>query len=53
MNRMETDFHNTQENAPGKYRYIDDVLFIWTHGEEKLKFFLVHPNIKFTHESNK
>ena len=40
------------------YRYIDDVLFIWTHGEEKLASFLkdlnnYHPNIKFTHELNK
>ena len=40
------------------YRYIDDIVFIWTHGEEKLKLFLddlnkYPPNINFTHESNK
>ena len=39
------------------YTY-DDVFFIWTHGEEKLASFIdvlnnSHPNIKFTHESNK
>ena len=37
-------------------RYIDDVLGIWTHGEDKLnKFFEdlnnFHPTIKFTMES--
>ena len=41
-----------------RYRCIDDISFIWTHGEEKLKFFLddlnnYHPNINFTHESIK
>ena len=40
------------------YRYFDDVFFIWTHGEEKFSSFLnvlinYHPNIKFTHASNK
>ena len=40
------------------YCYIDNVLFIWTHGVEKLASFIndlnnYHPNIKFTHESNK
>ena len=56
---METDFLHTQENAPLIwYRYIDEAFFIWTHDEEKLKFFLedlnvYHPNIKFTHESKK
>ena len=34
------------------------MFFIWTHGEEKLASFIddlnsYHPNIKFTHESNK
>ena len=38
-------------------RYINDIFFIWTHGEDKLKTFLenfnqFHPNIKFTHESS-
>ena len=39
-------------------RYIDDVFFIWTHGEEKLKQFISHLNsshetIKFSSESSK
>ena len=39
-------------------RYINDNLFIWTHGEDKLKTFFeslsqLHPNTKFTHESSK
>ena len=38
--------------------YIDDVFFIWTHGKEKLASLIndlinYHPNIKFTHDSNK
>ena len=40
------------------FRYIDDVLFIQTHGKEKLEMFLkdfnnYHPNMKLTHEFNK
>ena len=59
MDKLENDFLNTQEYLPLVwYRYIDDIFFIWTHGEEKLKFFQAdlnkyHPNINFTHESNK
>ena len=59
MDKLESDFLNTQEYLPLVwYRYIDDIFFIWRHGEEKLKFFLddlnkYHPNINFTHESNK
>ena len=39
-------------------RYIDNVFFIWTHGEEKLKSFLedlnkFEPYLKFTHEFSK
>ena len=38
--------------------YIDDVLFIWTYGKEKLRLFLedlnkFHSNIKFSHQVNK
>ena len=50
VDKLETDFRNTQEYLPLVwYRYIDDVFFIWTHSEEKLKFFLAdlnkyHPN---------
>ena len=40
------------------FRYIDDVLFLWTHGKETLSLVLedlngFHPNIKFSHEVNK
>ena len=36
-----------------RWRYIDDVFFLWQHGEEKLKSFIdnikkMHPTIKFT-----
>ena len=59
MSKLETDFFNTQEYLRLVWsRHIDDIFFILTHGEEKLKFFLddlhkYHPNINFTHESNK
>ena len=58
MGKMEGDFLEKQEYKPITYlRYIDDIFFIWTHGENKLKTFLenlnqFHPNIKFTHESS-
>ena len=34
------------------WRYIDDIFFLWEHGEEKLKSFIdsinkMHPTIKF------
>ena len=37
--------------------YIDDIFFIWTHGEEKLTQFLnelnnFHSNLKFTYETS-
>ena len=40
------------------WRYIDDIFFLWEHGENKLKSFLdkineVHPTIKFTAEWSK
>ena len=40
------------------FRYIDDVFFIWMQGKEKLSLFSedlnkFHPNIKFSHETNK
>ena len=59
MDKLETNFLNTQEYlALAWYRYIDEISFIWTHGQEKLKYFLdnlnrYHPNINFTHEPNK
>ena len=40
------------------FRYIDDIFFIWTHGQDKLELFLVdfnkfHPSLKCTHESSR
>ena len=37
------------------WRYVDDIFFLWGHGENKLKSFIdkinkVHPTIKFTAE---
>ena len=39
-------------------RYIDDICFLWEHGEEKLRSFIndinkIHPTIKFTAEWSK
>ena len=59
MDKIESDVLKTQEAKPLVwYRYIDDVFFIWTHGEQNLNSFLeelnnYHLNIKFTHESSK
>ena len=59
MDKIESDFLKTQEAKPLVwYRYIDDVFFIWTHGEQKPNSFLeelknYHLNIKFTHQSSK
>ena len=40
------------------WRYIDDIFFLWEHGENKLKSFIdkinkAHPTIKFTAEWSK
>ena len=59
MDVLERDFLQTQDHQPFLWlRCIDDIFFIWTHGEKKLQNFLqklnkFHPNIKFTHESSK
>ena len=59
MDEVETSFLETQEIKPLVwFRYIDDVFFIWTHGQEKLDSFLEELNrcnssIKFTYESSK
>ena len=58
MGKFETSFLKTQQLKPLVwFRYIDDVFFIWTHGEEKLKIFLnslneFDPCITFTYEFN-
>ena len=53
---------NVLENAELKpylwWRYIDDIFFLWEHGEEKLKEFIdelnkMHPTIKFTADWSK
>ena len=51
---MEIGFLKTQQWQPFIWlRDIDDILFIWTHGEEQLNFFFkdlndFHSNLKFT-----
>ena len=59
MDKFEASFLETQQFQPLVwFIYIDDIFFIWTHGEEKLKIFLNSLNefdtcIKFTYESDK
>ena len=59
MDKTEIDFLKTQELQPFVWlRYVDDIFFIWTHGETELKKFMQGlnnflPNLKFTHESSK
>ena len=59
MDEHETKFLQFQPLQPLEwFRCINDILFIWTHGKDKLEKFLedVHAldkNIKFNHESNK
>ena len=54
MDRVESDFLASEEIQPWVWlRYIDDIFFVWTEGEEKLREFLerlnsFHPNLKFT-----
>ena len=59
MDEVETSFLETQEIKPFVwFRYIDDVFFIWTHGQEKLDSFFEELNgynsyLKFTYEYSK
>ena len=59
MDQEETDFLREQEKVPLVwFRYIDDIFFTWTHGENKLKSFMqklnqFHPNLSFRYESSK
>ena len=53
MDRVETLF--LEKEALETLVYIDDMFFVWTHGEDKLDRFLEHlnsfyPNLKFTSE---
>ena len=59
MDKFETNSLKTQKLLPFVwFRYIDHVLFIWTHGKEELDNFMKELNsfndhIKFTFESDK
>ena len=59
MDDVESKFPQTQSLQPLiLFWYIDDLFFIWTHGEEKLQLFLTdltncNPYIKLTHEFDK
>ena len=59
MDQVETEFLEPVAQKPLVwFRYMDDIFFIWTHSQEKPRLFLedlnkCHPNIKFTHETNK
>ena len=57
--QVETDFLRAQEKVPLVwFRYIDDIFFIWIHGENELKSFMqkinqFHPNCSITFDSSK
>ena len=59
MDKIETAFLETQELQPlAWFRYIDDICFIWTHGEQELQTTSrslneFHTDIKFIYESSK
>ena len=59
MDDLQTKLLQSQSLQPLVwFRYIDEVFFIWTHGNDKLEKFLddlnsFDINIKFTHESSK
>ena len=58
MDQLETKFLESQNLKPLVwFRYIDDIFFVWTHGEENLRNFrtefnLFSDDIKFTYEYN-
>ena len=58
MEEVETEFLKTQRLKPLIWlRFIDDIFFIWTYGEENLKNFMedfnnFKPNLKFTFQSS-
>ena len=59
MDQAESEFLKTQQHQPLVwFRYVDDIFFIWTHGQEKLEGFLdnfnkFHPNLRFNHEHSR
>ena len=56
MDQVESKFLQTEKFQPLVwFRYIDDIFFIWTHGESSLKNFMMefnnfNRNIKFIYE---
>ena len=56
MDQVESRFFQTQKFQPlAWFRYIDDIFFVWTQGENSLKNFMMefnnfNPNVKFTYE---
>ena len=58
MEQLQTKFLENQNLKPSVwFRYIDDIFFIWTHGEESLRKFMAEFNlfsddIKFTYKYN-
>ena len=59
MDEFENEFLSLRSDKPLVWlRYIDDVFFIWTHGEKELHRFMEdlnnhQPNIKFTYTFSK
>ena len=59
MDQVESEFLKTQIHQPLVwFRYIDDIFFIWIHGQDKLEQFLVDfskfdSSLKFTDESSR
>ena len=59
MHQVETEFLEWQAyKLLVWFPYVENVFFLWTHGQEKVWLFLedlnkCHTNIKFTHETNK
>ena len=59
MDEVEQKFLETQDKKPLIWlRYIDDIFFIWTHGEQQLETFLndlnsFSPNLNFASEKKK
>ena len=58
IDKLETEFLETQRDKSFWWvRYIDDIFFIWTHGQKKMKVFLedlnkFYANLKFTSDSS-
>ena len=59
VDESERAFLQTQDHQPLLWlRYIENIFFIWIHGEKTLQTYLeklnkFHPNVKLTHESSK